>query len=177
MTSPLPTRAAAPARDRAPEPAPSAAPAQASTVHVLGNLVTFLLRGEDTGMAFSLVECRTAPGAGSPPHLHTDDEEAFTVLEGRYEFRVAGRTITAGPGEVVTVRRGQPHLFRNAGGTPARMLIANWPADMHQRFFAAIGDPVPPGSTDFPPMGPPDMARILAAAEATGIRLLPPEAL
>jgi hypothetical protein len=56
------------------------------------------------------------------------------------------------------------------------MLIANWPADMHQRFFAAIGDPVPAGSTEFPPMAPPDMPKILAAAEATGIRPHPPEA-
>jgi quercetin dioxygenase-like cupin family protein len=153
------------------------APERGATVHVLGNLITFLLRGEDTGMAFSMVECRTAPGAGSPPHLHTQDEEAFHVLEGSYEFRVAGKTTFAGPGQVVTVKRGQPHVFRNVGETPARMVIVNWPADMHQRFFAAIGDPVPAGSTEFPPMEAPDMEKIMKAARATGIELLPPDAL
>jgi quercetin dioxygenase-like cupin family protein len=179
MTSPVAAAAhradSNPAR-RPAAPASGAVPAQGSTVHVLGNLITFLLRGQDTGMAFSMVECRTAPGAGSPPHLHTADEEAFHVLEGTYEFRVAGRSVTAGPGQVVTVKRGQPHIFRNAGEMPARMLILNWPADMHERFFAAIGDPVAPGTTDFPAMGAPDMPKILAAATASGIELLPPQA-
>jgi mannose-6-phosphate isomerase-like protein (cupin superfamily) len=158
-----------------PEPAPS--PEQGATVHVLGNLITFLLRGQDTGMAFSVAECRTAPGAGSPPHLHLEDEEAFHVLEGSYEFTIAGRRVVAGPGSVTTIRRGEPHAFRNAGDAPARMLIVNWPADMHQRFFMAIGDRMEPGTTEFPPMTPPDMGKIMAAAEACGIKLLPPEAL
>jgi hypothetical protein len=58
MTSP-----AASARKRADD---VPAPAQGSAVHVLGNLITFVLRGEDTGMAFSLAASRTSSATSAP---------------------------------------------------------------------------------------------------------------
>lgn len=142
-------------------------------MHLLGNFVTFRLRGRETGKGFSMVECRTAPGAGSPPHVQ-EDEEAFHVLEGSYAITLGAETLIRGPGSVTVVPKGVPHAFRNVGAEPARMLILNWPADAHERFFAAAGDPVAPGETEFPPRGAPDMPRLLAAAAASGITLLPP---
>lgn len=154
---------------------PGATNATTETVHVLGNLISFLLPAEETGQRFSMVEAYTAPGAGSPPHLHRDDEETFYVLEGEYAFTVDGETQLRGPGSVVHVRRGSPHAFANAGEAPARMLILNWPGDHHERFFRAIGEPVDPGSRAFPTPSVPDLAAIAAAAEASGITLLLPE--
>ena len=141
-------------------------------LHVLGNIVTFLLRASQTGGAFSLVQCETLPGAGTPPHVQDRDEEAFLVLEGRYEFLRDGVAEVHGPGGFVQVARGQVHAFRNTGEGPARMLILNWPGGLHEGFFDAIGDPLAPGETPQP--APPDMARIFAAAQAAGIALLPP---
>ncbi|WP_372421699.1 cupin domain-containing protein [Salinarimonas chemoclinalis] len=147
----------------------------AETVHVLGNLITFLVTGAQTQQRFSMVEALTAPGAGSPPHLHRDDEEAFYVLEGTYAFTIDGKTVLRGPGSVVHVARGTPHAFANAGEAPARMLILNWPADHHERFFRALGEPVAPGTTGFPAPKAPDLAAVAAAAQASGIELLPPQ--
>lgn len=169
MTSPEPAQPCAEPIDL-----PGCRPERGATVHVLGNLITFRLRGIDTGMRFSMVDCLTAPGAGSPPHVQTLDEEAFHVLDGSYAFEIGGKTLIRGPGSVTVVPRGVPHAFRNLGREPARMLIVNWPADMHEAFFLAIGDPMAPGETHFPAPAAPDMARIAAAAAASGITLLPP---
>ena len=147
--------------------------AEAARLHVLGNLLTFHLRTADTAGALTLVECETLPGAGTPPHIQDNDAEAFFVLEGRYEFTLDDRTESHGPGGVVRVASGQVHGFRNPGDTPARMLILNWPGGPHEAFFEAVGEPVAPGAMPVPQA--PDMGRILAAAQAAGITLLPPQ--
>lgn len=144
------------------------------TVHLFGNMLTFVLRGADTGMRFSMVEAFTAPSAGSPPHLHHDDEESFYVLEGTYEIILGDAVLTCPPGSITKVPKGVPHAFRNCGDAPARMLILNWPADHHERFFEAVGDTVPAGSRTFPAPKAPDFPAIARAAAAAGIELLPP---
>ena len=149
-------------------------PQRGDTLDVLGNLITFALRGGDTGMRFSMVECYTGPGAGSPPHLHTEDEEAFFVLDGTYRFHLGDQVVTRGPGTLTHVPKGVPHAFENPGEQPSRMMILNWPADHHERFFAAIGTPVEAGTRKFAAPRAPDMPAIFAAAEASGIKLLIP---
>lgn len=144
------------------------------TVHLFGNLLTFLVRGADTGMRFSMVEAYTAPGAGSPPHLHHDDEECFHVLEGTYQIVLGDDRLTCGPGSTARVPKGVAHAFANIGETPARMLILNWPADHHERFFMSVGEAVEPGSRAFPAPKEPDFAAIARAAQAAGIELLMP---
>lgn len=153
---------------------PDPAPAH-RTVHFLGNLLTFRARAGDTGGHFSLAECVTAPGAGSPYHAQAD-EEAFLVLEGQFEFVLDGRTIRHGPGGFVHVAPGLPHAFRNAGDTPARMLIVNLPAGPHEQFFDEVGEEAEPDTNVFPPAPAPDIAFIAAAAERHGITILPPAA-
>ena len=144
-------------------------------VHLLGNLIDFKARGDLTGNAYSLVEVATAPGAGTPPHVQNGDDEAFFVLEGRYDFMHNGREIAGTPGTFVFVRRGEPHAFRNAGDVPARMLIINSPGGLHENFFREAGDAVAPGA-GFPPPAAPDMPRLGAAADRHGIAFLPPQA-
>lgn len=152
----------------------SVAPQRGQTVHLFGNLLTFVLRGADTGMRFSMVEAYTAPGAGSPPHLHHEDEESFYVLEGTYQVVLGDQRLTSGPGSLTHVPKGVPHAFSNVGDGPARMMILNWPADHHERFFMAVGDCVPAGCREFPAPEEPDFGAIVAAAQAAGIELLLP---
>lgn len=142
-------------------------------VHLLGNLVRFKARGADTGNAYSLVEVTTAPGAGTPPHTQKDDDEAFFVLEGRYDFMHEGRQIVGVPGTFVFVARGEAHAFQNNSGAPARMLIINSPGGLHEQFFMEAGDPVA-ADAGFPAPAAPDMPRLMAAANRFGISFLPP---
>jgi len=74
-------------------------------------------------------ELLLAPGGRVPSsHAHPEQEECFTVLEGRMRFRVGGRRITAGPGDTVVVPPGTVHHFANAGSRPARVSVQTRPA-------------------------------------------------
>jgi quercetin dioxygenase-like cupin family protein len=55
-----------------------------------------------------------APGVTFPDHSHPG-EEIIYVLEGTFEYRVAGRPVTVGAGEVLFVPAGAVHSARNAG--------------------------------------------------------------
>ncbi|MCL6708171.1 cupin domain-containing protein [Pseudomonas sp. R2.Fl] len=142
--------------------------------HFLGNLLTFRAAAADTDGRFSIVETVTAPGAGAPPHTQ-QDEEAFLVLDGAYDFLLGDTWMNCGPGEFVFVRPGTPHAFRNPTGRPSKMLVINLPGGQHENFFLAVSDRLPPGTTEIPPMTPPDLPRIGAAAARHGITFLDPK--
>ncbi|HTV99447.1 MAG TPA: cupin domain-containing protein [Streptosporangiaceae bacterium] len=74
-----------------------------------------------------------APGGRVPSsHAHPEQEERFTVLDGRVRFRVGGRRITAAAGQTVTVPAGTVHHFANASDHPARITVRTTPAlSMH----------------------------------------------
>jgi quercetin dioxygenase-like cupin family protein len=69
-----------------------------------------------------------AGGRVPSSHAHPEQEERFTVLEGRMRFRVGGRRITAGQGQTVTVPPGTVHHFANASDQPARVAVRTSPA-------------------------------------------------
>jgi quercetin dioxygenase-like cupin family protein len=145
-------------------------------VHFLGNLLTFHARTADTDGAFSLIHCRTAPGAGSPLHKQTDTE-AFLVTAGTYEFNLDGEIRVCGVGEFIHIRPDTVHAFRNCGDTEAAMYIINLPSGLHEGFFLSVGEHLASGTVEFPPMaaGMPDFGQIAATAAGFGITILPPQ--
>lgn len=138
------------------------------TVHFIGNILTFRARYADTKGSFTVIEVLTAPNAGPPPHTQTD-QEAFLILEGRYEIIVGDETKICGPGDFVHVAPGTMHAFRNIADVPSKLLLINFPGDLHEEFFVAIGEPLPPGTTAFPEMLPPDIPKIVETAARFGI--------
>jgi len=54
------------------------------------------------------------PGVTFPDHRHPG-EEIIYVLEGTFEYRVAGRPVMVGAGEVLFIPAGTVHSARNAG--------------------------------------------------------------
>ncbi len=97
----------------------------------------FLLRQEDTGGLFSFMELTTAPGSGPPVHVHELEDEAFLVLEGRYEIGLDGERHLAEPGTLVFSPRGIAHEFRNITTAPAKMLLIVTPGGVEQ-FFTGL---------------------------------------
>lgn len=70
-----------------------------------------------------------APGGRVPSsHVHPEQQERFTVVDGRMDFRIGGRKRTVGPGESVTVEPGSVHSFANTGRIPAHVLVQTRPA-------------------------------------------------
>jgi mannose-6-phosphate isomerase-like protein (cupin superfamily) len=101
----------------------NAAPAPYPSYSVVGDRYTFLITGAETGGAYAVFDCFVPPGSGSPPHLHQREDEAFFVVEGEFEFTVAGERVGVSTGGFMFGRRGVPHNFKNIGSAPGRMIV------------------------------------------------------
>ncbi|MBI4553136.1 MAG: cupin domain-containing protein [Candidatus Latescibacteria bacterium] len=65
-----------------------------------------------------------APGGGSgDAHAHSNQEQAFYILEGRMEVTVGDKTYEVGPGDCVLLPRNVMHGHRNIGETPLKFLF------------------------------------------------------
>jgi quercetin dioxygenase-like cupin family protein len=93
-----------------------------------------LLRAEDTGEVFSMMEFITPPGGGPRPHTHERESETFYVLDGEYEIVLGDRTVRAEQGAFAYGPDSVPHGFRNIGSTPARMLCVFTPGGVEGMF-------------------------------------------
>jgi quercetin dioxygenase-like cupin family protein len=94
-----------------------------------GSKMFFKATRASTDGAFSLME-RTLPPGGRkpPPHIHTNCEEAFYVLDGEIEFFLGDETVIGRPGSFIHVPGGVSHTFGNALSSPSRLLIIHAPA-------------------------------------------------
>jgi uncharacterized cupin superfamily protein len=85
------------------------------------------------------VENVVKPGAGPIMHVHHDQEEALTVVQGRIGYqRLGEQGKFAGPGEMVAFRAGEAHKFWNAGEEDLRCTGYIEPADNIEYFLGAI---------------------------------------
>jgi mannose-6-phosphate isomerase-like protein (cupin superfamily) len=110
-------------------------PDQGQVVHLLALGVRFLIDGERTGGAFSLVEHPLPPRAlGAPLHTHHNEDEYSFVVQGRFGIQLGDDTLEAGPGDLVVKPRGVAHAFWNAGEEPARLLELISPAGFEHYF-------------------------------------------
>jgi quercetin dioxygenase-like cupin family protein len=141
---------------------------QSRTFHLFGgDQVTIKLTGKETDGAYTLIETVTPPGMGPPPHVHTREEETFCIVKGELEFTIRGKTIRPNPGDVLIAPKGLPHVFRNIGQTPAKLMIVCRPAGF-EHFVEEFAQVPPDGAPDFP--------RMAAIAARHGIEFVSPEA-
>ena len=134
-------------------------------VNVLGIPMVIRIHGRDTGGVVSAVESHDVPGGGPPPHIHHREDETFQVLEGEYEFTVAGKTFIAKEGATIFAPRGIPHTYRYLGQTPGRLMCLITPAGF-EGFFEDIGALSPQQQQDLP--------RVLDIAKKYELEVLPP---
>jgi mannose-6-phosphate isomerase-like protein (cupin superfamily) len=115
----------------------------------------YILRGEDTGGQFALIEHEIPPRAlAAPTHTHQQEDEYSYVLSGRVGVQIGDEQAEAGPGELVAKPRGIPHAFWNPGDEPARLLELISPAGF-ERYFEELA-PLLSGD------GPPDLEALAA---------------
>lgn len=139
---------------------------------VFTGISTFLAIAEDTGGQFSLFDLSVSPLIGPPPHIHSDQDEAFYILDGEIQLTLGNQTIVATPGTFAYVPRGRRHRFQNLGTAPARMLALTIPSGF-EGFFAEEGKPVTDRSNPPPPRQ--DLSEIapIAAKHDTQLALFP----
>lgn len=146
----------------------------AETRWVAGDTYTFTATAATTGGSLALIEASVPPGSGPPPHVHTNEDEAFYLLSGRLEISADEETFTAGPGDFVFVPRGTTHRFTNLGVEAARALILLTPGGF-ERFFLDIGMPARAGEQP-PSLVAEELHRIVDLAPRYGARILLPPA-
>ncbi len=94
-----------------------------------GSEMWFKATASNTRGRFSLMERTLPPGGRMPPaHRHVGNDEAYFVLDGVVEFRVAGEVFPGTNGTFVLVPAGEAHTFGNTGEEPARLLVLHVPA-------------------------------------------------
>jgi quercetin dioxygenase-like cupin family protein len=67
-------------------------------IWIVGDTMTVKASAESSNGSLTLVEVEAAPGAGPPPHVHTREDEAFYILDGRFEIHIGDRVHAGGPG-------------------------------------------------------------------------------
>ncbi len=74
--------------------------------------------GADQGdVAISVFLFHGQPGSGPGPHRHPYDEIQF-IREGRGRYTVEGETFEASAGDILVIKAGEVHQFRNIGDGP-----------------------------------------------------------
>jgi quercetin dioxygenase-like cupin family protein len=136
---------------------------------VAGDTCTLKLTSEHTAGRLLIFEASTPPGGGPPPHMHVDEAETYVILDGEYQVTLGTRTMDAHAGDIVFIPPGVLHTYANRTDTAARMLTIFAPSGF-EGYLRAVGQPASPGEAA-PPVGPDDIARFLAHADAFGIML------
>ena len=143
---------------------------QGRSFWLLTDLHTFKVTGKETGGALVVAELSAGPDMAPPPHRHRDNDEAFYVLEGTFDFSLAGSAFSAGAGSFVYLPRGVVHTHAAGGGKPARAIVFQTPAGV-ERFIEEAGQPaVDPSARPAPPSME-QLQRIVAIAGKYGIEV------
>jgi len=92
--------------------------------------------------ATTILGAELQPGAGSPRHTHTREDETIVVVSGELVVDDGERRVL-GPGDAHLLPRGVRHAFENQGDAPTRVCFVCAPGGL-ERFFREIADGEPP---------------------------------
>jgi mannose-6-phosphate isomerase-like protein (cupin superfamily) len=101
------------------------------------------------------------PG-GPARHLHYDQDEWFSIVEGEFVMEIGDERRTLHPGDSVLAPRQTPHVWAYVGGARGRVLITFQPAGLMEAFFREVTK-----ANAMPPQDP-------ALWQAHGMQLLGP---
>jgi mannose-6-phosphate isomerase-like protein (cupin superfamily) len=86
----------------------------------------------DTNGAYSVVEIISDHGDGTPIHIHQNEDEHFTILEGTAHVVSGDKTFDAAAGTAVTLSKGIPHAWCNLSNSPLRMVVISSPGGVEE---------------------------------------------
>ena len=81
--------------------------------NIFGVKITGKILSETTDGAYSVIVTDTPPMGGPPPHVHSNEDELFYVLQGHYNFFCGDEIIDAPQGSLIQLPKGVPHHFKN----------------------------------------------------------------
>ena len=93
----------------------------------------------ESGGSLVEMEILLPPNAVTPPlHAHPKQEEDFEVLSGALDVHFEGQWMRLPEGESMTIRRGEPHAFRNSSGLRVRVRNVHRPALGYQDYLEEL---------------------------------------
>src|ERR1700759_3099954 len=123
-----------------------------------GTLATIKASAETTGGKMALIEHLAPKGAGSPLHVHHNEDEWFYVTEGEVTFWVGGKVIEATAGSFGYGPRELPHTFE-VKSERARFLLGTEPAGF-ENFLRLASEPATKRTLPPAELAPVSMERI-----------------
>ena len=134
-------------------------------------LVTYKATGAQTGGGLTVAEVRAPRDAGSPRHRHSNEDEAWFVMEGELTFWLGDDERKVGPGDFVFGPRDVEHRFR-VDSDEAHFLLLLTPAGFED-FTRACGRPATTSTLPPADLPPREVALLLAAAHRHQIHIVP----
>ncbi len=123
----------------------------------------------ETG-SYALLEFLLPHGHMPPPHVHTDDDEGFFVLEGEMTLHGEDGPTVLRPGECRNIPAGTPHTCEVTSAGPARVMVVAAPGRFAD-FVRMVGTPAERQALPVVD-GPPDLELMQRAADAHGIEFV-----
>lgn len=77
-----------------------------------GAIIKFLATSKDTNGLYALFEAKGIPGMEPPPHIHSNEDETYYILDGTLWFKVGEDEFTAQKGDFVFLPRNVKHEFK-----------------------------------------------------------------
>jgi quercetin dioxygenase-like cupin family protein len=138
---------------------------------VLGGLYEVKASGAETDGKLTVMQMTIPAGMGPPPHVHPGGEAVY-VIEGRIRYHIGDDEIEGGPGSFFYVPEGVWENFEPV--EDVRLLVIYAPSAEIDEFFDEVGDPAEQREVPPPSDEPPDVERIMAAAERHGMQIQAP---
>jgi quercetin dioxygenase-like cupin family protein len=98
----------------------------------------FKITPSENGGSYLQFETSHAPGTSVPAHYHQEEDEAFYVLSGLYDFLIGETRFTATTGSFAFAPRGTVHGWTYTGQEPGRLLITVSPGTYHEGLLREI---------------------------------------
>lgn len=124
--------------------------------------------GEETNGSTAVLRIFVPPGEGAAPHVHSREDEVFTIVRGHYRFRHGDEEVDAPAGTALFMPKGIPHTFRNIGSEPGEHILTLIPAGL-EKMFREVSDAGLQMQQD--------AARYAEVAAKYGMRILPRDSL
>lgn len=121
-------------------------PGETEGVMLRGQLMAFLVTGEDTRHT-SMFDWTIPAGFATGRHVHRVQEETFYMLDGECEWHVGDEVVRATPGTFLFIPPGVPHNITNTSEKAARVLMTVSPPG-HEHYFEELAKLTASGPPD-----------------------------
>lgn len=140
-----------------PEPIISTAADRSRPLNIVGEQLTILASGAQTG-SYEIFHQAGPEGSGPPPHNHPWDE-AFYVIKGEIAFGVDDHELVANAGTLVHLPAGTTHWFRFGVGGGEMISMTSREGASHM--FTDFDREISPSA--------PDLGKLIALGQPYGL--------